>query len=86
MNIVTLYSRAGEAQVEVRDPGEHMQNAWAKGRFFEQELLEYVYWHYGGYGGTWIDVGSALGNHTLFFAAFCKPAAVLSIEPVAAAN
>jgi len=81
--IVTIQSRAGEARVEIRDPREHLQSAWAKGEFFEQELLNYIYWHYGGYGGTFIDVGAAIGNHTLFFAAFCKPSIVLSIEPVA---
>ena len=83
MEIKEIQSRAGSAQVEIRDPTEHLQSAWAKGQFFEQELLEYIYWHYGGYGGTFIDVGAAIGNHTLFFAKFCKPGIVLSIEPVA---
>ena len=83
MEIKKIYTMAGSAQVEIRDRGEHLQAAWAEGRFFEQELLEYIYWHYGGYGGTWIDVGSAIGNHTLFFAKFCIPNIVLSIEPVA---
>jgi FkbM family methyltransferase len=72
----------GTVKVEVRDPREHLQAAWAKGEFFERELLDYIFWHYGGYGGTFIDVGAAIGNHTLYFAAFCKPSIVLSIEPV----
>jgi len=84
MEIKEIQSKAGTARVEIRNPREHLQASWARGRFFEQELLEYIYWHYGGYGGTYIDVGAAIGNHTLFFAAFCNPSIVLSIEPVAA--
>ena len=81
--IKEIQSKAGKARVEIRDPTEHLQAAWAEGQFFEQELLEYIYYHYGGYGGTFVDAGAAIGNHTLFFAKFCKPSVVLSIEPVA---
>lgn len=33
-------------------------------------------------GGTFLDVGSCIGNHTLFFAIACKADLVVSFEPV----
>lgn len=33
-------------------------------------------------GGTFLDVGSCIGNHTLFFAVACKAELVVSFEPV----
>ncbi|NIS52913.1 MAG: FkbM family methyltransferase, partial [Phycisphaerae bacterium] len=35
-------------------------------------------------GGVFVDVGSAIGNHSLFFAKFCAPQHVISVEPVKA--
>ena len=63
-----------------RPPMEYLQEFWSKGQFFEQEILEDVYQRY--HGGTFIDVGSAVGNHTLFYAMFCQPEQVISIEPM----
>ena len=75
-----ITSRAGDAIVTLQEPIEHLQEFWERGQFFEQRLLEYIYWHYK--GGTFVDVGSAIGNHSLFFALFCDPQCVVSIEPV----
>jgi FkbM family methyltransferase len=80
MQIKTIRSKAGEAQVIVEDPKEHIQSFWERGQFFETRLLEYIYWHY--MERVFVDVGSAIGNHTLFFAKFCQPQQVISIEPV----
>ena len=76
-----LVSRAGTAQAIVHEPREHMQSFWVQGEFFEQRMLEYIYWHYGSRASVFIDVGAALGNHSLFFAAFCTPKYVIAIEP-----
>lgn len=75
-----LKSAAGTARVRIRPPIEHLQRSWDQGHFFEQELLEYIHQHFR--GGIFIDIGSAIGNHTLFFAKFCNPDLVISIEPV----
>jgi FkbM family methyltransferase len=81
MQIVDIASRAGSARVIVRDPKEVIQGrAWMKGRFWEDRLLEYIYWHYK--SRVFVDIGSAHGNHTLFFAKFCEPSKVISVEPV----
>jgi FkbM family methyltransferase len=78
--IVTISTKAGDAQAIIRDPKEHIQSFWRQGLFFEQRLLEYIYWHYK--GGVWVDIGSNIGNHSLHFAKFCRPRKVISIEPM----
>jgi len=80
MQTVTITSRAGNAEVIVEDPQQHMQHSWAAGEFFEQRMLEYIYWHYK--GGVFVDLGACQGNHALFFAKFCAPSLVIAIEPV----
>jgi FkbM family methyltransferase len=82
MQTTVIHSRAGNAIATLHKPIEHLQEVWARGEFFEQRLLEYIYWHY--LGGVFVDVGSAIGNHSLFFAKFCAPQHVISVEPVRA--
>lgn len=53
---------------------------WRQGRFYEAPFLEYLKATYR--GGTWVDGGSAIGNHTLFFAKFCETRQVISIDPI----
>lgn len=80
--VIDISSRAGTAKALIRDDQEYIQNWWlTKREFFERRLLEYIYWHYK--GGVFVDVGSNIGNHTLFFAKFCQPSHVISIEPQA---
>lgn len=74
-----IHSKAGEAKVVIKPPVEHIQGHWAKGIFYEGAMLEYIYHHYS--GGIFVDVGSSIGNHTLFFAKFCDPSWVASFEP-----
>jgi len=78
--IFIVRSVAGEAKVYFRPPMEYEQDFWSNGQFKEQEILEDVYKRY--HGGTFIDVGSAIGNHTLFYAMFCQADHVISIEPM----
>ncbi len=49
-----------------------------------QGMLSYIQDNYR--GGTFIDVGSCIGNHTLFFAVACKADLILSFEPVPELN
>ena len=42
---------------------------WSKGRFYEArpgELLHYMYEHYDGPRGHWVDIGAHFGNHAVF--------------------
>jgi len=80
MQTHTITSRAGSATVVTEEPIEHLQQTWQRGEFFETRMLEYIYWHYK--GGVFVDVGAALGNHSLFFAKFCASKLVIAIEPV----
>ena len=68
----------GGVRVAIQPPL-HQQKQWLKGRYYEAPLLAHVRKHYR--GGTFIDGGACIGNHTLFFAAFCA-AHVLAVEPV----
>ena len=79
-SIHTLTSIAGIADVIIHPPIEHLQSFWQGGKFFESVMLEHIWQRYS--GGVFIDVGSAIGNHTLFFAKFCSPSQVISIEPM----
>lgn len=58
----------------------YQQKFWLKGQFYEQKMLNYIHQHY--HGGTFIDGGACIGNHTLWFAAYCA-AQVIAVEPVA---
>ena len=82
MNIHTITSKAGKAHVIVHDETERFQSIWAKGEFFEYQVLEHIRDCYSNSGGTFIDAGSQLGNHALFFAKFCNIDRVIAIEPV----
>jgi FkbM family methyltransferase len=75
----TLKCKAGTVQVEIHDEDEHIQKYWLAGKFYEGSMLEWIRRHYK--GGTFIDCGSSIGNHTLYFAAFCADK-VISIEPL----
>lgn len=77
--MVKIHSCAGSLEVSLDVPKGMQVRNWRNGRFYEQKMLEHIYRNY--QGGTFIDAGSALGNHTLFFAKFCK-CKVLSVEPV----
>lgn len=78
MTIRIISSSIGTARVDVRDFSEHIQRWWLKGSFYEPKMLEWIRLNYS--GGTFVDVGSSIGNHALFFALFCD-AKVLSVEP-----
>lgn len=51
-----------------------------QGRFYELPLLEYI--RALGLGGTYLDIGTNIGNHALFFAMFCDCDRVIGFEPV----
>lgn len=65
--------------VVIREPI-YQQKFWLKGQFYEQKMLNYIHQHH--HGGTFIDGGACIGNHTLWFAAYCA-AQVIAVEPAA---
>ena len=73
-----VVSLPGGIRVAIRGP-RHQQKWWLRGRFYEAPMLAYIRKHY--HGGTFIDGGACIGNHTLFFARFCCDQ-VIAVEPV----
>lgn len=72
---------APKTKVTLKPPIQRLQSFWKRGRFYERDVLSYIHGHY--QGGVFIDAGSNVGNHTLFFAMYCNPSLIISIEPVA---
>ena len=64
--------------VAIRGPI-YQQKWWLKGGLYEPEMLRYIRKNH--QGGTFLDVGACIGNHTRFFAAFCARQ-VIAVEPV----
>ncbi len=48
--------------------------------FYELPMLSFIRDRYGT-GGTYIDAGAFIGNHTLFFSSVCEATKVIAIEP-----
>lgn len=51
-----------------------------KGKIYERHMLEYI--RKMDKRGIYVDVGANIGNHSVFFARFCQPGRVISIEPI----
>jgi FkbM family methyltransferase len=77
---------APPVRVLIKDPREEVQAHWMQGNFYETQrhgLLNVL--HQRCRGGTFVDVGAFIGNHSLFFAACCGAERVLAFEPAAEA-
>lgn len=74
----TVVELPGEILVSIQGPI-YQQGYWLRGKFYELEMLRYIRKHY--QGGTFIDGGACIGNHTLWFARFCADQ-VIAVEPV----
>lgn len=83
---IVYQAPTGEAHrvaVVVKDRREKIQSTWLRGRFYETQrhgMLNVVYQRCR--GGTFIDIGAAIGNHSLFFAGCCEADRVYAFEPV----
>lgn len=81
-NISSVRFRNKHALVLINNPLDFIQGFWLKNRFYESDnkgLLSYIVDRYR--GGVFIDIGSNIGNHTLFFSIVCRATKVISIEP-----
>jgi FkbM family methyltransferase len=82
MEIREIGWKHGTATVIVSDPSQHLQKNWLRGQFYERQMLRYIAETYGGGRKTFMDIGSSVGNHALFFGLFCTKGYVISVEPV----
>jgi len=62
----------------VLNSSEWMQRNWVIGQYYEIKMLDYIKENYK--GGTFIDVGACMGNHSIFFSDVADK--VVSFEPV----
>ena len=65
------------ASDRIEDP---IQRANRKGVFYEEPELAMIKAHFP-QGGTFVDIGSNIGNHSLFVAAFLQPKKIIPFEP-----
>lgn len=62
----------------VKDSKGYIQVHWMHQKFYEEEMLNYIKKNYK--GGNFIDIGSNIGNHTIYFSKVADT--VYSFEPV----
>ena len=67
--------------MEVADtlPYGHIQESWRHGFWYEQQMLDYIAGCYK--GGSFVDVGASIGNHTVYFGKHCEPDRIYAFEP-----
>lgn len=63
----------------VLDENDHLQQHHMFGRWYEEDELKLMAGHFD--GGTFVDVGANVGNHTLYAALVMNAAKVISFEP-----
>lgn len=69
-----------EIRFLVADETDHIQSLHAAGAFYEPEEIALIGAHFPR-GGTFVDIGANVGNHTVFVATFLRPARVHVFEP-----
>lgn len=78
MEVATFTTKGRKFTLKSDDPVLH--ECHKSGRFYEQGMLDWIAANIPG-GGLWLDVGANIGNHSIYFAAFCN-AQVVAFEPV----
>lgn len=77
---ISLRDHGTQVQLQLDDPSDHISARIIRRReWYEKDLLEDLYMRRP-HGGTAIDVGAHIGNHTMWFAAVCGLRTV-SLEP-----
>src|SRR5437868_696198 len=64
----------------VTDESDEIQRYHANGEFYEADELKIIR-QYFPRGGTFVDVGSNVGNHAIFVSKFLDPAHIIVLEP-----
>lgn len=84
---ITTTRKFGKRVTFCTDPerrGDPIQGRHRGGNFYEDPELRRIIRHFN-FGGTFVDIGANVGNHTLFFALFGHVAKVIPFEPNPAA-
>lgn len=63
------------------EPTEYISSYLAKGTFYEEPLLEYIYRKYYGKLRSIVDVGANIGNHAVFFHDVMRVTDITCFEP-----
>lgn len=77
MQIIVLYQGA-KVKLDCVE-GDHISKILGFGAFYEQDLLLAI--RNLGVTGVYVDIGANIGNHSVFFARFCKSTSVIAVEP-----
>lgn len=81
--VVKVEHPLGEARFFITNEEDHIQRQLADGRFYEEEELEIIGRHFS--GGTFVDIGSNIGNHAVFAGKFLGATRLVCVEPNPAA-
>ena len=60
------------------EPKEHIQVSWKLEMYYEPDMIEFIHRNYK--GGTFVDIGACIGNHTLAFSRVADR--VVAFEPM----
>ena len=63
----------------VRNPQDHIQSHHLRGIFYEREELAIIA-RYFREGGVFVDIGTNVGNHSIFIEKFCNPRRIINFE------
>ncbi len=63
----------------VRNPEDHIQSHHLQGIFYEREELAIIA-RYFREGGVFVDIGTNVGNHSIFIEKFCNPRRIINFE------
>lgn len=63
----------------VQNPHDYIQSHHMQGIFYEREELAIIARHFIE-GGVFIDIGTNVGNHTIFIEKFCAPRRIINFE------
>lgn len=64
----------------VNNPQDSIQKRHMRGEFYEPEELAIIARHFP-FGGSFLDIGANVGNHTLYVGKFLRAARIVCIEP-----
>lgn len=77
--IVTALHWGQPVRFAVANPDDLIQAHHARGEFYEPEELEIIRQHCR-FGAVFCDIGSNVGNHSLYVGLFLRPAAIIPFE------
>lgn len=75
-----VITQHGISTTFVGNYGRMYGDCFARNVFYEQTFLDYV--RSLGRAGTYLDIGTNVGNHALFFAQLCRAERVYAFEPL----